>query len=54
MIVKDGILWTDQSDYARHTATVWGTDYEQMETKYLEEVFVYEAEDLETIASDLE
>ncbi|WP_128964643.1 hypothetical protein [Bradyrhizobium guangdongense] len=53
-VVKDGVLWTDQKDYVRHTATVWGTDYAQMHTKYLEEVFVYEADDLETIAQDLE
>jgi hypothetical protein len=52
--VKDGILWTDPKDYARHTATVWGTDFSEMETKYKNEVFVYEAEDLETIAQDLE
>jgi len=54
LLVKNGILWTDQKDYTRHTATVWGTDYEQMKTKYAQEVFVYEAEDLETVAQDLE
>lgn len=54
LLVQNGILWVDQKDYARHTATVWGTDYSQMETKYLDEVFVYEAEDLETVAQNLE
>jgi hypothetical protein len=54
LLVKNGILWTDQKDYTRHTAIVWGTDYEQMKTKYAQEVFVYEAEDLETVAQDLE
>ncbi|NOJ44917.1 hypothetical protein [Bradyrhizobium archetypum] len=54
MSVENGILWSDQKDHASHTAIVWGTDYTQMETKHLDEVFVYEADDLETIAQDLE
>jgi hypothetical protein len=54
LLVKDGILSTAQKDYTRHTATVWGTNFAQMKTKYLDEVFVYEAEDLETIAQNLE
>jgi hypothetical protein len=53
-MVENGILWIDQKDHARHTATVWGSDFTQMKTKYLDEVFVYEAEDLETIANNLE
>jgi hypothetical protein len=54
LLVKDGVLWTDRKDFARHTATVWGTDYQKMLTEHLDEIFVYEAEDLETIAQDLE
>jgi hypothetical protein len=54
MLVTNGILWTDQKDQARHTATVWGTDYQELKTKYADEIFVYEPEDLETIAQDLE
>lgn len=54
IVVENGIIWTDQKDLARHTASVWGTDFKQMKTKYLDEAFVYETEDLETIAQDLE
>jgi hypothetical protein len=53
-LVVNGILWSDQKDQARHTATVWGTNFEQMETPYLDEIFVYEAGDLETIAQNME
>jgi hypothetical protein len=54
LLVKEGILWTAQKDHTRHTATVWGTDFTQMQTKYSDEVFIYEAEDLETVAHNLE
>jgi hypothetical protein len=52
--VKNGVLWIEQKNYTRHTTTVWGNDYSQMKTKYIDEVFVYEAEDLETVAQNLE
>lgn len=54
LLVENGILWIEQKNFTRHTATVWGTDYSQMKTKYIDEVFVYEAEDLETVAQNLE
>lgn len=54
MLVERGILWTEKKHQAAHTATVLASDHKTMETEYLKEVFVYEPEDLETVAQSIE
>jgi hypothetical protein len=54
MLVKDGILWAEQKHQTGHTATVWASDYKEMKTDFLRDVYVYEPEDLETIAQSIE
>lgn len=53
-LVENGIIWTEKSDYAEHTAKVWASDYQTLETGFKKEIFVYEAADLETIAENIE
>ena len=54
-IVKNGILWMEQKYSVRHTATVWSSDYQDMDqSRITKHTFVYEPEDLETIAINFE
>ena len=55
MLVKDGILWMEQKHNTAHTAKVWASDYTDTDqSRIRNRTFVYEAEDLETIAQRLE
>ena len=54
MTVEEGILWTEKKNDQAHTATIWASDYKTIKIDYLNEVFVYEPADLETVAQSIE
>ena len=55
MIVKDGILVVEQKRLTEHTARVWYEGMDPLESDTLRSnTFVYELEDLETIAQNME
>jgi hypothetical protein len=55
MIVKEGILWISQRDLTEHTARVWYEGLDPVDSSITKaHTFVYEPEDLETIAQNME
>ncbi|MGO9025847.1 MAG: hypothetical protein ACLQIQ_16355 [Beijerinckiaceae bacterium] len=55
MLIERGIAWASQKDYVGHTVTVWASNYQNMSSEALmSKTFIYEPEDLETVASKLE
>jgi hypothetical protein len=55
MLIDRGILWTSQRDKVAHTIKVWSSDYKDMSSAaLLSKTFVYEPEDLESIAHKFE
>lgn len=54
-VVKEGILWMEQKYLGAHTATVWSSNYDNLDQqRVLGRTFVYEPADLETIAQNFE
>jgi len=55
LLVENGILWQEQKYNVGYTAQVWAADYKDMDPENMRKTtFVYEAEDLETIAQKFE
>jgi hypothetical protein len=51
--VKEGLLWSEKKHRAAHTAAIWANEKPLGDSKFREEVFVYEPADLETIADSI-
>jgi len=54
-LVSEGILWIEPRYLTEHTARVWASDYVDLDNnRVIKNTFVYEPEDLETVANNSE